>query len=180
MYSAVRATRLKEFTVTAVLVRAASARELIPDALFRRLTARITADHTEIDQTMAERIMRETLAFLQACAQHPDVHLSPSGPVDIGWHTFLLYTREYAAFCDSVAGRFLHHVPDDDPDTPSQDISSAAVRARTLAAIRTAGYVVDPGLWPVGSTKCSQDGCSASGQDGTENTETRIPPPLGR
>lgn len=33
------------------------------------------------------------------------------GPVDRLWHTFITFTREYAAFCEQVAGRFIHHVP---------------------------------------------------------------------
>ena len=35
-----------------------------------------------------------------------------TGAVDELWHTFVIFTREYAAFCDAVAGRFLHHVPE--------------------------------------------------------------------
>jgi hypothetical protein len=31
--------------------------------------------------------------------------------VDEMWHTFLLFTEEYAAYCDRVFGRFLHHHP---------------------------------------------------------------------
>ncbi|WP_100772187.1 glycine-rich domain-containing protein [Rhizobium sullae] len=35
-----------------------------------------------------------------------------TGAVDELWHTFVIFTRDYAAFCDAVAGRFLHHVPE--------------------------------------------------------------------
>jgi hypothetical protein len=31
--------------------------------------------------------------------------------VDEIWHTFLLFTREYAAFCQAAFGSFIHHVP---------------------------------------------------------------------
>lgn len=55
--------------------------------------------------------MEQTLAFLAATANQADKPLSPSQPVDIGWHAFILYTREYAEFCQRVAGRFIHHVP---------------------------------------------------------------------
>lgn len=33
------------------------------------------------------------------------------GAVDELWHTFVIFTRDYAAFCDKVAGQFLHHIP---------------------------------------------------------------------
>lgn len=35
----------------------------------------------------------------------------PCEPVDEVWHTFMLFTREYAEFCRRVAGGFLHHSP---------------------------------------------------------------------
>ena len=35
--------------------------------------------------------------------------LSPE--VDEVWHTFILFTREYAAFCQEAFGEFIHHVP---------------------------------------------------------------------
>jgi len=31
--------------------------------------------------------------------------------LDEMWHTFVLFTREYAAYCDRVYGEFLHHAP---------------------------------------------------------------------
>ena len=38
--------------------------------------------------------------------------------VDKAWHAFLLHTREYAEFCHQIAGRFIHHVPTDEPSSP--------------------------------------------------------------
>jgi len=35
----------------------------------------------------------------------------PIKEIDIVWHTFLLFTAEYADFCDRYVGRFVHHVP---------------------------------------------------------------------
>jgi len=34
-----------------------------------------------------------------------------SREVDEVWHQFILFTREYAAFCNRVLGQFLHHAP---------------------------------------------------------------------
>jgi len=31
--------------------------------------------------------------------------------VDEVWHTFILFTREYAEFCQAAFGTFIHHVP---------------------------------------------------------------------
>jgi len=117
--------------------------------------------------------MDQALAFLAAAAHHTGEPLSPSEPVDIGWHTFILYTREYAAFCEDLAGLFLHHVPDDVP-VPSK---SSTDLGPTMAAIELAGYAVDVDLWAPGAKKCGscheEGNCSASGKEGNENSDTR-------
>jgi hypothetical protein len=151
-------------------------RELISYELFERLTGRIVADHG-MERDTADRILDQALAFLAASASHAgESSLSPSRLVDIGWHTFLLYTRDYAAFCQRVAGRFIHHVPDDAPGAPART-RPAENRDRTIAAITAAGFAVDEPLWTLGALDCGschEDGnCSASGPDGTENKDTR-------
>lgn len=32
-------------------------------------------------------------------------------PVDLMWHTFILFTHDYADFCNRFCGTFVHHVP---------------------------------------------------------------------
>jgi hypothetical protein len=39
-----------------------------------------------------------------------------SNDVDNLWHTFILFTQDYAEFCDQCIGYFLHHVPEVDED----------------------------------------------------------------
>ncbi len=85
------------------------ARTLISEELFDLLTSRL-AQERNIDLDEATRIMDQTLAFL-AAAGHTGERLSPSPAVDAGWHLFLRWTKDYAAFCERVAGRFIHHVP---------------------------------------------------------------------
>jgi hypothetical protein len=150
--------------MTAVMTARVSGRSLVPDALFERLVARIVADE-HVERQMAERIMDQALAFLRACADNQAVLLSPSRLVDIGWHTFILYTREYATFCERVAGYFIHHAPDDDESVSSEPPGQAL--ARSVEAIEAAGLVVDADLWLApDATKgpcnqCSNLGCGA-------------------
>jgi len=139
-------------TVTAERPTGVDPRALITPDLFDRLVARITDDHPEHAEHAAD-IMSQALAFLTACGSNPGAGLSPSKLVDVGWHVFLAYTREYAAFCDLVADRFIHHMPTDTPDTAIAD-PVAAVGA-TVAAMRAAGLPVIPELWIAGS-ECSQ------------------------
>lgn len=35
----------------------------------------------------------------------------PSQVVDVAWHEFILFTRQYDLFCKKALGRFLHHTP---------------------------------------------------------------------
>ncbi|BCJ33741.1 hypothetical protein Athai_12440 [Actinocatenispora thailandica] len=134
------------------------ARDLVPAPLFDRLARRIVTDHG-LDRPLAERVMTEALAFLRACAV-TDRPLSPSLMVDIGWHTFILYTREYAAVCQQIAGRFLHHVPDDetDADLPADDRGGHQVLRDTIAALTATGHRVDVELWTPVAARCNGGG----------------------
>jgi hypothetical protein len=91
-----------------------SYRELVSPELFDRLVGRIIKDE-DVTRPVAEQIMEGALGFLKLCADHPGKGFAPSKLVDIGWHTFILYTRSYDEFCDQIAGRFLHHEPNDNP-----------------------------------------------------------------
>lgn len=35
----------------------------------------------------------------------------PSQVVDVAWHEFILFTKQYEHFCSKALGRFLHHTP---------------------------------------------------------------------
>ncbi|MEV7026099.1 hypothetical protein [Kitasatospora sp. NPDC093558] len=134
-------------------------RTLVDDALFGRLVHRVVHEK-DMEAQLAVRVVDQALAFLGACAANPGTRLSPSRLVDHGWHTFLMYTREYAGFCDRVAGRFLHHSPEDG-DVPVKGASIAA----TVAALAAVGFQVDAELWAM-SAECSQ----GSGGDGSDTS----------
>lgn len=138
--------------------------ELVGSEMAERLSARIVKDHPEIDHATARRIIAQTAAFLVAGAQRPGLELSPSKLVDIGWHTWILHTVDYAVFCEQVAGRFIHHVPT--PDGEQGDSDPEAARQRTLTAITGAGFAIDADLWPPAAKmgKCTQchAGCTDS------------------
>ncbi|URM99322.1 hypothetical protein LUW76_36120 [Actinomadura madurae] len=136
----------------------AEPKRLISADLFGRLVARI-ASESRISTAEAERVLTQALGFLKACALNPGAGLAPSKSVDVGWHTFVLYTREYAEFCYRVAGRFIHHTPDDQSYTGN---GGASIRV-TVAAMERAGLPVDPDLWETGAD-CSQcyQGCHDS------------------
>jgi hypothetical protein len=65
---------------------------------------------------IAQDHLREMIRFLSlsATATQHGKYYGMTGAVDELWHTFVIFTRDYAAFCETVAGRFLHHVPEAD------------------------------------------------------------------
>jgi hypothetical protein len=122
-------------------IATADYRQLVSPDLFGRLVGRIVKDE-DVDSGLAERIAESALGFLYICADHPG-RLSPSPLVDIGWHTFILYTRGYAEFCERFAGRFIHHEPNDNLAAPQR---SGGIE-RSIKAIRAAGLPLDLMLW---------------------------------
>ena len=139
-------------------------RASLPPLLTDRLVARIAAEHPELDAGVPARILDQTLAFLETCATATKP-VGPSKLVDIGWHTFILYTHEYAEFCDRIAGRFIHHVPDGAPTGDEWPTVPRADLAATAAVMRREGFRVDAELWSmtaeVDCTQCHA-GCTDS------------------
>ncbi|WP_116205629.1 glycine-rich domain-containing protein [Amycolatopsis circi] len=139
---------------------------LVPEELFSRLANRI-AKETTCSYEYSVRIMDQALAFLAACARTA-CPLAPSDIVDIGWHTFILYTREYADFCGRISEGFIHHVPDD--ETRGGNAHLSEMMNRTTSAIEAAGFAVDRELWFTSAAKCAN--CSQC-----KNGCTDDPPP---
>lgn len=64
----------------------------------------------------------------------------PSQVVDVAWHEFILFTRNYQGFCQSALGRFLHHTPAEAMATPTT--ASEGIRRTWRHACLRAG--IDP------------------------------------
>lgn len=78
---------------------------------FDNVIARYQKDYNVSDRVAAEHA-RELKRYLSLCSIYPDCNFHMfSEEVDNLWHTFIIYTREYARFCKEVAGKYLHHVP---------------------------------------------------------------------
>lgn len=135
-------------TVTTVTAPTVPPRELVSTELLGSLSLRVQDDEGTDPET-AGRIVDQALGFLLACALNPGLRLAPSRRVDAGWHAFILHTREYAEFCDRVAGEFIHHVP----AAAGEDGGGYAAVAAT-DAMRAAGIPVDEDLWACGHADC--------------------------
>lgn len=129
---------------------------LVDDVLEHRLVQRIMKDE-DLTFDLASRILDQAVGYLKLAALRPDMHYSPSPLVDIGWHTFILYTREYGKFCrELTGGQFIHHEPTDNPGTAGESLGPY----QTAAAMRELGITVDEPLW---ACLCKADHSSGSG-----------------
>ena len=145
---------------------AEAAREMIGNA-WDVWTSRLCADHPELTRERAQRIINEAIGFLYLAGSTQEPH-GPSREVDLGWHVMLSDTRIYAAVCQAVAGRFIHHDAADllstdaladgeakcqtcgsecKAGTPRQELRPLS---DTVTALRELGPV-DAELWPPAS-----------------------------
>lgn len=134
-------------------------RTLISILLWERLVARIQKEQN-IAREKAERIMDSALGFLHLCAKNPGKRFSPSPLVDVGWHTFLMYTQDYAKFCMQQAGRFIHHEPNDNPAV----VMTSGGACATIAFMNAGGISFDAEMWKHASSgsDCTVD-CDGGG-----------------
>jgi len=89
--------------------------ETIIDPVFWHRAVNRLVDDEGMESALAERVTGEAINFIEFVGKREGEAFSPSPLVDAGWHSLILYTREYAQLCDRLAGRFIHHSPNDIP-----------------------------------------------------------------
>ena len=62
-----------------------------------------------LSEEEAEVLFQDTIKFLALTGN--GMKISPPARIDLGWHNFILHTRDYAAFCQECFGYFIHHEP---------------------------------------------------------------------
>lgn len=67
-------------------------------------------DKLNLTHERAEVLFLDVKRFLYLCSTRHG-QWSPPPHIDTAWHEFVLYTKDYARFCDDMFGRFMHHVP---------------------------------------------------------------------
>jgi hypothetical protein len=81
-----------------------------------QVIARCQKDHnyTDEDMIILEQELKRYLA-LSIATKRGDLGTGMySSDVDNLWHSFILFTKEYAGFCDKYIGFFIHHMPEID------------------------------------------------------------------
>jgi len=69
------------------------------------------ADKYALTEVVAHEHERELKRYLAMCLAQPDAEYGMFGPIDEFWHTWVLFTREWWEFSQSVAGHYIHHRP---------------------------------------------------------------------
>jgi hypothetical protein len=97
-------------------------------ALLQRLSAKASVRSSE-----AEELFDDTKRFLYLCAISSDT-LAPSSRIDECWHHFILFTEDYATFCNRFLGKFMHHRPryPDDPPGDGRPVRNALIMAKEV------------------------------------------------
>jgi hypothetical protein len=80
----------------------------LPQGLFDRLRKRHPGLSQKDCQLVANALRQFFLTHLKSGRRNVSM---PSQVVDDLWHEFILYTKNYQAFCRRAFGRFLHHTP---------------------------------------------------------------------
>lgn len=116
-----------------------------PDAWTEQAIVERVASEQGVSTTESQVWFENMLMYLSlrdsACPYSEPI--APSPIVDEPWHTFILFTREYAAYCDELAGRMIHHAP-----VVRSDDGDPVVYARTRAELAERFGVLDPKIWP--------------------------------
>ena len=110
----------------------------LPRDRLDQVVHRIARDH-RVRRATAARWFEELDKFLVVCATTKGP-VSPPPRVDKAWHTFILFTRDYASYCGASHGRFIHHDPFEKPDAEAYE--------RTYLAAETRFGSLERRIWP--------------------------------
>ena len=78
-----------------------------------KVSQAVREQYPHLTQSQANRVidgLRDYFIICYTAGKKKSVSM-PSQAVDVAWHQFILFTRNYAVFCDKAFGRFLHHTP---------------------------------------------------------------------
>ena len=107
----------------------------------RLLDKRLAQRRPDLDADQRREVLAGLAQWFEVCRQAGRRPVSmPSQAADNAWHEFILFTRNYQAFCRQALGRFLHHVPAEAMASPTQ--GTTGIRRTWRLACRLEG--IDP------------------------------------
>ncbi|MDB5259277.1 MAG: hypothetical protein JWO73_485 [Candidatus Taylorbacteria bacterium] len=92
-------------------------------------------EELKISKKEAEELVADLVKFLYLCATNTTKFgLSPSKKIDEAWHNFIVFTKEYAKFCETNFGFFIHHNPFT-KETREQDVKNSRPASKIAARV---------------------------------------------
>lgn len=80
------------------------------------LIEKLLQDHIAETAEEAEALFAEVKKYIALTqSDRAKIYAMHSLRVDVAWHQFILFTKEYAAFCHTYFGNFIHHCPSTAP-----------------------------------------------------------------
>lgn len=129
---------------------------------FKLLSPESFVDWADEDAKVVEAEYRK---FLALHFMHPEEAIVPDSAVDVFWHQHILDTEKYAADCQNIFGKFVHHFPylgmRGEEDAEDLRISFE----HTLARYREAFGEPPEKCWVV-RADCGCTGCFVGGSSG--------------
>ncbi|WP_199774384.1 glycine-rich domain-containing protein [Pseudoalteromonas sp. T1lg76] len=76
------------------------------------IAAKVKHAYPHLNDKDVELVLQGLRDYFYICHQAGNKMVAmPSQVVDVAWHEFILFTRNYQQFCKKALGRFLHHTP---------------------------------------------------------------------
>lgn len=125
-------------------------REMIESYVFpERLTVELRKRYPHLSDADCDKVMEGLRVFFLIClaAKNRAVAM-PSQAVDVVWHEFILFTRDYEVFCSKALGQFLHHTPAEAMAKPTQ-AQVGIQRAWKFSCLREGIYPAKPRRLPL-------------------------------
>ena len=93
--------------------RTQSRQKLIDSYRFpERVSKKVQEQYPDLSSAEVAQVIRGLRDYFSVCNLAGKRMVSmPSQAVDVAWHEFILFTRQYEQFCKKALGRFLHHTP---------------------------------------------------------------------
>lgn len=114
-----------------------------------RLLARYASDNGVSSDVAAQRF-EGFKQFMVVCAMKPGPKVT-SDAIDSVWHSFLLFTSDYRAFCTDYLGRFINHEPFEHPNPLAYHHTRSFAEGLFGA--------LDERLWPLEAKGDCSSGC---------------------
>ena len=84
------------------------------------ISQKVMAQYPHLSQKEVNKVMDGLREYFHLCNIAGKRMVSmPSQAVDVAWHEFILFTKQYETFCTNAFGRFLHHTPAEAMTSPT-------------------------------------------------------------